>query len=280
MSNVQLKTPINYYGGKQQLVPKLLHLIPEHSVYTECFFGGGALFFAKEPVRVEAINDINKQVVNFYKVAKRQFESLHDEIDCTLFAEQQYQEARSIYKDSEMNQTDVLRAWALFVLSHQTFLSNLMGSWKFSHSRNLANTFQNKKDMFNIRYVKRLESTQIFCRDANKMLVNMDCPEAFHFVDPPYVNTVCGHYEGYTENNYEELLTTLSQLEGKFMLTSFKTELLEEYRIKNGWHQIQITMPSGAKTSNKITGEASKKTEVITTNYPFTEEQIAIILGK
>jgi len=276
MSKIQLKTPISYYGGKQQMLSKLLPLLPQHEVYTEAFFGGGALFFAKEPSKVEAINDVNKQVINFYRVAKKQFESLKDEIDCTLFAEQQYQEAKAIYKDPEMKETDVLRAWSLFVLSHQTFLSNLEGSWKFSHDRNLAKMFQNKKDMFDIRYVRRLESTQIFCRDANRMLLNMDCPEAFHFVDPPYVNTVCGHYEGYTENDYENLLITLSKLEGKFLLTSFPSEQLQKHTVKNGWHQIEIVMSSGAKTSNKKTGDEAKKTEVITTNYPFTEAQLSL----
>ena len=42
-----MKTPITYWGGKQQLVPKILSLIPEHKQYCEPFFGGGALYFAK-----------------------------------------------------------------------------------------------------------------------------------------------------------------------------------------------------------------------------------------
>ncbi|MGX7686826.1 DNA adenine methylase [Flectobacillus roseus] len=276
MSNIQLKTPINYYGGKQQLLSKLLPLIPEHEVYTEAFFGGGALFFAKEVSAVEAINDVNKQVINFYRVAKKQFESLKDEIDCTLFAEQQYQEAKAIYKDPEMKETDVLRAWSLFVLSHQAFLSKLTNSWKFSHERNLAKTFQTKKEMFDYRYVKRLESTQIFCRDANRMILNMDCPEAFHFVDPPYINTDCGHYSGYTETDYETLLETLSTVEGKFLLTSFPSDILAKYTERNKWSQIEIRMASSAKNGAKKTGEDAKKTEVITTNYPFSEAQLSL----
>ena len=52
------------------------------------------MFFAKEPAEVEFINDINKQVVNFYKVAKRQFGKLQAEIDTTLHSEEQYQQAR------------------------------------------------------------------------------------------------------------------------------------------------------------------------------------------
>ena len=42
-----MKTPITYYGGKQTLLKYLLPLIPQHRMYCEPFFGGGAVFFAK-----------------------------------------------------------------------------------------------------------------------------------------------------------------------------------------------------------------------------------------
>jgi DNA adenine methylase len=54
-----MKTPITYYGGKQTLLKYLLPLIPQHKMYCEPFFGGGAVFFAKPKSEVEVINDIN-----------------------------------------------------------------------------------------------------------------------------------------------------------------------------------------------------------------------------
>jgi DNA adenine methylase len=109
-----LKTPISYYGGKQQSLSRILPLIPEHRIYSEPFFGGGAVFFAKEPAKIEIINDTNKMVINFYKIAKREFKNLKAEIDVTLHSEEQYKEAREIYlnKDSTVEQNNVLRAWA------------------------------------------------------------------------------------------------------------------------------------------------------------------------
>lgn len=282
MSNkvkIQLKTPISYWGGKQQLLPKILPIIPPHTVYTESFFGGGALYFAKEPVKIEAINDINRQVVNFYKVAKRQFKSLKSEIDCTLYSEEQFNEAKAIYNATdEATQDNVLKAWALFVLSQQAFLNILDNSWKFSRNRNFAQTFTNKKEMFDARYVKRLEQTQIFCRDANRMLKNMDCKEAFHFIDPPYVGTSMGHYKGYTNEDFQSLLNTCTSLEGKFLLTTFPSELLDEFVQNNGWYQIQIEMYSAAKVGNKQ--EDNKKVEVFTTNFPISEGKIISLISE
>ena len=69
------------------MVKEILPLIPEHTSYVEPFFGGGAVFFAKKPVKHEVINDINHNAITFYRVLKNNFESLHREIDCTLHSE-------------------------------------------------------------------------------------------------------------------------------------------------------------------------------------------------
>lgn len=268
-----MKTPISYYGGKQQLVSKLVKLIPAHNTYTEVFFGGGSVFFAKEPAKVEAINDINRQVINFYKTAKRDFENLKSEIDCTLFSEEQFIDAKNIYKNAEeADKTNVLRAWSLFVLSHQSFLSILDNSWKFSKDRNFAETFQRKKEMFDERYMKRLERTQIFCRDANRVLQNMDGENTFHFIDPPYVGTNCGHYDGYTDADFRKLLENIEALEGKFLLTTFKTDVLDEFTKRNGWYQIELRVNSPAKTANL--GKKIEKIEVFTSNYPISLDDL------
>lgn len=269
MTAISLKTPVSYYGGKQQLLPRIVPLIPEHKVYCEPFFGGGAVFFAKEPSEVEVINDVNKQVVNFYKVAKRKFKDLKSEVDVTLYAEEQYREARQIYfENNESN--DVLRAWALFTLSHQTFLHILDNSWAFSKTRNLARSFTNKKQLFDERYVKRLENTQIFCRDALRVMENCDSAETFFFLDPPYVDTNCGHYGGYTQEDFDRLLTACERIEGKFLLTHFPNNTVNKFRDRNNWHQVEIEMH---KSASGKTG--ARKTEVFTMNFTPSREMMA-----
>ena len=63
-----MKTPITYYGGKQLLAPTIINMIPTHRIYCEPYFGGGAVFFAKEASWLEAINDINDRLMTFYEV--------------------------------------------------------------------------------------------------------------------------------------------------------------------------------------------------------------------
>lgn len=58
-----MKTPITYYGGKQQMASTILAMIPSHKIYCEPFFGGGAVFFAKGASFLEVINDKNDLLV-------------------------------------------------------------------------------------------------------------------------------------------------------------------------------------------------------------------------
>ena len=80
------------------MLKHILPLIPKHNIYTEAFFGGGAVFFAKESVQSEIINDTNNMVVNFYEVIKTDFDWLKKRIEATSFSRATYKVADVIYR--------------------------------------------------------------------------------------------------------------------------------------------------------------------------------------
>ena len=60
----RLRAPIRYYGGKGNLLGKLLPLIPVGGKpYVEPYLGGGSVFFARDPAPVEVINDLDGDVI-------------------------------------------------------------------------------------------------------------------------------------------------------------------------------------------------------------------------
>jgi DNA adenine methylase len=259
------KPPFSYYGGKQALVQKIKEAEPkDYKIYCEPFFGGGAFFFAKEPSKINFINDINDQVVNFYETTKKQFKSLKAEIDCTLHSEEQFLMAKQIYQNckGKDEKEKVMRAWALFVLANQSFLHNLDNSFAFNRTSNMAKTIQNKKNNFTEYYCELLENTTIFNRDAVRVIKNADTEDTFHFCDPPYYNSDCGHYGGYSIDDFKRLLDALSTIKGRFLLTTYPSEILSEYTVRFGWKSVRHEMH---KAASGITGVM--KIEVFTSNY-------------
>jgi len=100
------------------------------------------------------------------------------------------------------------------------------------------------------------------------VISSRDSKTAFHYVDPPYIDVNQGHYSGYTRTDYKNLLETLSKVKGKFLLSSYPSDLLTEYTAKYGWYKKYVTKPlCASKSENGKTRR--QKTEVLTANYPI-----------
>lgn len=264
---MNLKTPITYYGGKQSMLRHILPLVPKHKIYTESFCGGAALYWAKEPALIEVINDVNTNVINFYSVLKNSYSELKKKIDATLHSRKTHDYAVIVYEFPEFFEP-LERAWALWVLSKQGFASKLDGSWGYDKSTARTSLkVQNAKDQFSQVLSERLESTQIECTNANRIIKSRDTEEAFHFVDPPYVGTNCGHYSGsFGLSDFQDLLDILVGLSGKFMLTMFPHEMLDEYIKQNDWHVVEVRRTISASRTKR-----RKQSELMVMNYRLND---------
>lgn len=257
-----MKPPITYYGGKQKLVSTILPLFPEHVLYTEPFAGGAALFFSKEPSEIEVLNDLNTELINFYKVMRQDFVSLQKKVNITLHSRRQHKDASVIYNNPHLF-NDLDRAWAVWVLASQSFASMIDSSWGYDKSKNTTSKkIHNKGVAFTEEYAIRLQNVQLECADAIYIIKSRDTADAFHYCDPPYYNSDCGHYGGYSIYDFERLLQALSEIKGKFLLSSYPSEILASYVKKHGWYQQSVEQRVSV---NKGAGKV--KVEVMTANY-------------
>lgn len=266
MSKVNLRTPITYYGGKQKLASLIISLIPGHNLYCEPFIGGGAVFFAKQPSTVEVINDTSQEAINFYRVAQNHFERLNQKIQVTLHSRKQHHNAKVMLENPNLFD-EVDRAWAFWVQATQSFSSIVGSSWGYDISkRTTSKKVMNKREGFTTEIAIRLQDVQIECTDALRIIVSRDREDSFFYCDPPYFNSDCGHYDGYTEQDFRELLETLSKIKGKFLLSSYPSQVLQDFTDEHGWYkrtEEQTVSAQGHKKRDK------KKIEVLTANYPI-----------
>lgn len=263
-----MRTPITYYGGKQTMLKYILPLIPSHTLYTEAFCGGASVLFAKRPAQAEIINDLNFTLTRFYWVAKTDYRALKSKIDETLHSRDVHAHAAHILQYPHFFDAPS-QAWAVWALSKMSFASMLDGSFGYDFAGGVPKKLRGAKDDFTEHICARLENVTIESRDARDILRTYDNEDAFHFVDPPYVNSDCGHYEGsFNDQDMIDLLDLLSTLKGKFMLTMFPYDAIQAYAARHGWtiHKIERTI-SASKQSRR------KQEEWIVCNYAAPSER-------
>ena len=281
-----MKPPLSYYGGKQKLAKAIcaaLYQSPNWSGkghYIEPYFGGGAVFFAKEPQRMETINDLNDSLIAFYRVVKDPagFEKLKALLDGTLYSRSEFNRAGRILKGEE-SATPEEKAWAVFVGIQQSFACGGLGrGWgrcgkdSFEHLHWCPHTYQNKLGLLDANdYCGRLKNVQAESGDALKLIKGLDAPRAIFYLDPPYAGTHCD-YAGlkWRDTGLAALLEALKGLKGRFVLSGFPHPLIDAAQAECGWTQLR----KRCAYSMQVKDPAKKqgKIECLTANYPFSLE--------
>lgn len=261
-----MKTPLSYYGGKQQLAGKIVSLIPEHTVYCEPFIGGAAIFFRKAPSEVEIINDINSEIINFYEVLQRDFSALQAEVAISLHSRKLHRHAQIVYENPDMFDR-IKRAWAVWILGNCSFGNNFIAGFGYDRTGAETRKLAHKRKEFTEDIGVRLQNVQIECCDALRVIRSRDTKDTFFYLDPPYVGSFQGHYDGYDQDDFDKLLILLAEIKGSFLLSSFRNKGLSAAVQQYGWHQIELKM---AKPMTSQLGKTVQKIEVLTANYPIT----------
>lgn len=246
------------------MVRHILPMIPEHILYCEPFAGGAAIFFAKQRSEIEVLNDTNRELINFYRVLQSDFTSLEKEVKITLHSRDLHRKASVIYNNPDMF-PELKRAWALWVLSTQSFSGQLDSSWGYDVTRNTTpKRLENKKQAFTLDMAVRMQEVHLECADALYIIRSRDRKETFFYVDPPYFNSNMGHYDGYSKEDFEALLKLLSEIKGKFLLSSYPSGVLKDYVKAFKWQCKGIDGRVSVAAKN---GKVKTKVEMLTWNY-------------
>src|SRR5437762_9980555 len=110
--------PLPYIGGKNRLATKVIAMLPEHTAYVEPFAGGAQVFFHKPPSNVEVLNDLDFDVVNFFRVCQWHYEELVRYLRFSI-ASRKLHELH--VKTDPTTLTDIQRAGRFFYLQKNSF---------------------------------------------------------------------------------------------------------------------------------------------------------------
>jgi len=243
----KLRSPIWWFGGKGNLVPKLLEYIPQHTYYCEVFGGGASLLFAKNPVQFEVYNDVDSGLVTLFKVLRNpeKFKQFYKKVCLTPYSREEYYYCKETWKGCK---DEIEKAYRFYVTTRMAFSGDLKGSWSHglkSISRNMSAAVSKWLSTIEMlpRIHQRIMSVQIEHLDWQTCVekYNEWEKDGFFYCDPPYLPETrrSGKYEHeMTYEDHEKLIDwLLTKCRVNVMLSGYDNKLYEKLET-NGWQKV------------------------------------------
>ena len=262
-----------WYGGKFNHLNWLLPLLPKTTHYCEPFAGSGAVLLNREPSPVETYNDIDGEVVNFFRVLRDRQDELIRAIGLTPFS----REELKIAAEEPLNDLcELERARRFFVRARQvrTGLAQTASAGRWAHCKltsragmagAVSRWLGSVEGLPEI--VQRLLRVQIENAPAIEVMKRYDSEETLFYCDPPYPHDSRGDIRAYgyemTDDDHRELAKVLTNLKGKVALSGYRCELLD--RLYKDWNRIE-------SPSKQCLSVKQPRTEILWTNYDIPED--------
>lgn len=205
---------VPWIGGKRRLAQTLFDRFPPHTCYVEVFAGGAALFFLRPPAEVEAINDVNGDLVNLYRVVQHHLEEFVRQFKWALSSRQIF---KWLQDTPTQILTDVQRAARFFYLQQQAFGGKVDGqSWGTATTAPPVNLLRIEENLSAAHL--RLSGAYIEQLDWMACIDRYDRPHTLFYLDPPYWQTE-GYGVPFPWEQYELMAERLARLQGKAILS-------------------------------------------------------------
>ena len=261
-----MKPILKYPGAKNRIALWICDYIPEHKVYVEAFFGSGAVFFNKAPSVIETINDIDGEVVNFFRVLRENPDELYRVVSLTPYARDEYKEAyKNSEKDNEIERARkfAIRCWMGFGCGNR-----YQNGFRTSQQYTSPPTTRQWNEFAEVIYAaaERLKHAQIENVDALELIERYNTSDVFFYLDPPYVLGVRKNYlyNYETDDDYhEKLLKKLLKHPGKIIISGYDNDLYND--MLKGWVKVQ---------KHTTAERGIQRTETIWMNYGFVQMNI------
>jgi DNA adenine methylase len=227
-----------WYGGKFSHLDWLLPLLPPARHYCEPFGGSAAVLLNRPPSPVETYNDLDGEVVNFFRVLREQRDELVEAIGLTPFSKREFElaiapprgrlsaveRARRFYIRARqvrtgLAQTASVGRWAHCTLTSRAGMAGAVSRWlgAIEHLPEIA---------------QRLLRVQFENAPAAEVIERYDSRETLFYCDPPYPHDSRGDPKAYgyemTDEQHGRLATLLKNCRGKVAVSSYHSPLNDE----------------------------------------------------
>lgn len=270
---------LKFHGGKRYLADWIVSHMSPHTRYVEPYFGGGSVLLRKPCEGIaEFINDINGELCNFWAtlIDAREFSKFMHVMSVIPLGKPFYEDAMRKATNAD---NDTRRAIKYFVKMRQS-RQGLGKDYCTPTSRTRRGMNENVSAWLSAvdglpDLHARLRRVEIWDRKGGKAL---DCIKALDgydtlfYLDPPYLpetRSSQGEYGEYemTKADHYKLLTLLTTIDGKFLLSGYPSPMYENFREKNGWQMVSKPVHNQASSKRK---KEKDRVECLWANYPLS----------
>lgn len=230
---------LRYHGGKFRLAPWLLQFFPLHGCYVEPFGGAAGVLLRKEPAYAEVYNDLDGEIVNFFRVVRDPAlcNDLVRALQLTPYAREEFDTAYEPTDDPlERARRTAVRAGMGFGSASATSSSTgfrIDTRRKYGTAQHVWVKYPDSLAAIGMRFAGVL----IENRPAIQVMQQHDGDDTLHFVDPPYVRSTrkiggsgsgkCYRHE-MTDADHAELLEAVCALDGMVVLSGYESDLYSD----------------------------------------------------
>ncbi len=251
------KPIIPWMGGETRLAKEILPLFPEHQCYVEVFAGGAALFYKKEPAKVEVLNDINGELVNLYRIVQHHLEEFVRQFKWAISSRQVFEWEKM--KNPE-TLTDIQRAARFYYLQKLAFGGKVDGQsyGTATTSPPRLNLLRLEEDLSAAHL--RLSRVNIENLDWAKCIEKYDREHTLFYLDPPYYETA-GYGVDFGLEQYEKMAELARTIKGKMVISINDHEVIEKVFKGLSNKRLNINYTVGGA------GKKKKATELLIWNW-------------
>jgi len=252
-----MNSPISWPGGKRLLAKKIVGMFPEHTCYASVFAGALWDLFKKQPSLCEVVNDINGDLINFYRVIQKKPYQFLLEMQWDLISRKAYFEYKAALEKD--NLTDVEKAKRFFYVLKTSFGSQ-------GRAYGYVRTDHPKLNLIDIEKIilsthERLKRVNIECLDWWEFIPKYDTPKTMFYLDPPYrcETSKKVYIQSLTDQDFIDFRNCLKGVKGMFLLSlnddGFIRELFKDFKIEE------------VETLYTLSGSPKKVKEILIKNY-------------
>jgi DNA adenine methylase len=267
---VRKKIAFGWYGGKFSHLDWLIPLLPACQHYCEPFGGSAAVLINRPASLIETYNDLDGEVVNFFRVLREKKDELLYQIGMTPFSREEFIDAIKTNGNGQ-HLSDIERARRFFIRARQvrTGLAQTASVGRWANCRNTSRAgmagavsrwLGSVEGLATI--AERFLRVQIEHDTAIRVIERYDSPDTLFYCDPPYPHESRGDSKayGYEMSNEEHvrLSQVLRGIKGKAAVSGYDCDLMHD--LYKDWHIHR-------EKTKKAMSIKKDRQEVLWTNY-------------